>query len=182
MNKIKKIIFILLCFLLVFFVLGKIAKLLYPVEHEEFVSKYSEKFDISNNLVYAVIKAESNFKHEAESGKNASGLMQIMAPTGSWIADKLGIQNFSRELLYVPEINIEMGCYYLSYLLDMYDGDRKCALAAYNAGYSNVDSWLLNKKYSKDGKTLEVIPFPETEKYVNQVLKNEQIYKFLYKN
>ena len=55
-------------------------------------------------------------------------------------------------------------------------------LAAYNAGSGNVSQWLKNNKYSIDGKSLNRIPFKETEKYLVKVKKNQEIYKKLYKN
>ena len=82
----------------------------------------------------------------------------------------------------LPEINIRMGCFYIGYLLEMYSGREVCALAAYNAGFNNVDSWLLNEQYSKDGIALHQIPFPETEKYVKKVSNYRKIYKFFYKD
>ena len=153
--------------------------MVYPVAYEETVKRYAEEYNVDEELIYAVIKAESNFKEKAVSGKSAKGLMQIMEPTAEWIAAKISDPALSAEL-QDPETNIRMGTYYISYLLDMYGGDKKCALSAYNAGHANVDSWLLTEKNSKDGKTLERIPFPETEKYVNLVLKNEKIYHYLY--
>ena len=180
MKKIKRLFIIILIVLAAFFCINKIAEKIYPLGHKDYVENYALKYDVPEMLVYGIIKAESNFNHNAVSNKNASGLMQIMEPTGEWIAEKLGITDFDAEMLSDPETNIEMGCFYISYLLDMYDGDRKCALSAYNAGYANVNSWLLNKKYSYDGETLNVIPYPETEKYVNIVMQNEKIYEFLY--
>lgn len=180
MNKFIKFLMILLSLFLLCLIAEKAAEWVYPVAHEEFAEKYASEYGLSENLVYAVIKAESNFNHEAKSEKNASGLMQIMESTGEWIADRMGKKDFSYEQLSDPETNIEMGCFYLAYLLKLYDGDKKCALAAYNAGLANVDSWLRNKTYSKNGVNLDVIPFSETEKYVNLVVKNEKIYDCLY--
>ena len=102
-----------------------------------------------------------------------------MRPTGEWIAEQWG-EPFSPASLSDPETNIRMGCFYISYLLDMYEGNETCALAAYNAGYANVNSWLRHEKYSKDGKTLTLIPYPETAQYVNRVKNNEKIYDRLY--
>lgn len=181
MNKLKKILAIILSVCVVFALAGKITKMVYPIKYEEEVSNYAKKYGVDENLLYAIIKAESNFNEKAESKKDATGLMQIMEPTGEWISEKLGIIDFSKELLLDSDTNIEMGAFYISYLLDKYSGNVKCALSAYNAGHANVDSWLLNKKYSEDGKTLKVIPYPETDKYVNRVLKIEKIYKYLYK-
>jgi len=64
--------------------------------------------------------------------------------------------------------------------LDFYDGDEICAVAAYNAGPANVSEWLADKRYSKNGKTLDKIPFAETETYVKRVMENVEKYGFLY--
>lgn len=158
------------------------AKALYPVKYIDYINKYAQEYDIDPYFVMSIIKAESNFKTEAVSNKNATGLMQITEETAIWIADKLEIDDFEYENdISDPELNIRMGSYYIAYLIDMYDGCEDCALAAYNAGFSNVDRWLSDEKYSEDGKALDKIPFPETERYVNKVKNNYKIYKFLYK-
>ena len=146
----------------------------YPNNYVLSVKKYAKMYDVPQELVFSVIKAESNFDKNAKSLKGAIGLMQIMEPTGEWVAQKIKMDGFYKELLYDPDVNIEIGCFYLSYLLDLYKNDEKCALAAYNAGPANVDKWL------KDEKTLDKIPFPETEEYVKKVTKNIKIYDFLY--
>ncbi len=182
MNKFIKTMVIIAGVFVLFFLVKGLFLGMYPIRYEEAVSTYAEKNDLPKNLVYAVIKAESNFKPEATSPKDAVGLMQILAPTGEWIFQKIGIENFNEEMLKNPDVNIEAGCYYLSYLLKRYQGNKKCALAAYNAGAANVDAWLSHKENSKNGTALDIIPFPETRQYVNQVLTNEKIYDFLYKN
>lgn len=153
---------------------------IYPKNYQLTVKKYATLYDIPDSLVFSVIKAESNYKKDAVSKKGARGLMQIMTPTGEWAAEKIGIEEFSEELLFDSDINIEIGCYYLSYLLDLYHQETNLALAAYNAGPKNVDEWLKNEEYSKDGKELLKIPFKETDKYVKKVVKNIKIYDFLY--
>ena len=150
---------------------------LYPNEYKTSVNKYSNMYDLSDELVYAVIRAESKFDENAVSAKGAVGLMQIMEPTGDWAAEKIGLDSVD---LYDPDTNIHIGCFYLAYLLDMYDEDLKCTLAAYNAGQTNVNQWLEDEKYSKDGKNLDKIPFDETEKYVEKVTNNIKKYGFLY--
>jgi len=179
-NKLLKYPVIFCLIVALIFVGTAILKIEYPIRHSAYVAKYADENGLNKYFVYAIIKAESNFDNEAESSKNAMGLMQIMEPTGKWISEKLNIQNYNKEMLSEPETNIKMGCYYISYLLDRYDGNEKCALAAYNAGHANVDLWLSDKSYSRDGKTLTVIPYPETETYVNLVLKNQKIYQHLY--
>lgn len=182
MRKVIKIILVFVCILAVFLAANRFVRKLYPVLHEDAVLKSAQVYEIPPELIYAMMKTESNFNTQAKSHKEALGLMQIMEPTGMWIAEKMGLDNFSKETLLDPETNIKMGCFYLSYLLDKYDGNKKSALAAYNAGLANVDAWLSHSRYSKNGKDLDVIPFPETEKYVNLVLKNERIYRCLYQS
>ena len=179
----KKIQSLLVCLIiLISLVVGSLRFLcfLYPNDYELTVKKYAKIYDIPPQLVFSVIKTESNYDKVAISPKGAIGLMQIMASTGEWAAQKIKIENFSPESLLEPDVNIEIGCFYLSYLLDLYSNNTKCALAAYNAGPSNVDKWLLDNECSKDKKTLEKIPFPETENYVKKVMGSIKIYDFLY--
>lgn len=174
MEKLQKVLVALI--VLVSLVIGMLRLLCfaYPNNYVLSVKKYAKMYDVPQELVFSVIKAESNFDKRAVSKKGAIGLMQIMEPTGEWVAQKIKMDGFYKELLYEPEVNIEIGCFYLSYLLDLYKNDEKCALAAYNAGPANVDKWLTSQK------TLDKIPFPETEEYVKKVTKNIKIYDFLY--
>jgi len=180
LKKILKLFVILIAISAVIVGILRVACIFYPTEHKLTVEKYAQMYGIEEELVYAVIKAESNFDESAVSQKGAVGLMQIMESTGEWAAEKIGLNNYTKESLYNPEINIEIGCFYLSYLLDLYGNDVRCAVAAYNAGQANVDKWLGDEMYSKDGKSLDKIPFGETAKYVKKVMGNVKIYDFLY--
>jgi len=150
---------------------------LFPTKYRYFVEYYSAVYSLDTNLVYAVIKAESNFEAEALSSKNAKGLMQITGSTGKWAAELMGNEYFEDYMLFDPETNIEMGCWYLKRLINNYD-DVDTALAAYNAGSGNVSSWI------REGGTGELdtesIPFAETKKYIERVNKYMKIYDFLY--
>lgn len=154
--------------------------LLYPTAYPDIISKYSYENELDKYLVMAVIKSESNFIPDAHSGK-ASGLMQLTDNTAEWVCRRLGIE--AEEIdLFNPEDNIKLGCSYLRYLIDKYDGDTDLALAAYNAGPSNVDSWLKDNEYSKNGRDLHYIPFKETREYVKKVNKQWHKYKEFYQN
>lgn len=179
MKKFVKFLGLLLCFLAVLWIAGFVVRGLFPVRYDKTVSRCAKEYAIEKELIYAVIKAESNFNETIVSHKGAVGLMQIMDTTGEWVAMQKKIP-FEKKDLYDGEKNIEYGVYYLSFLLDRYGGDQTCAIAAYNAGHANVDAWLLTKKYSKDGKSLYKIPFPETEKYVKEVFKFQKVYQYLY--
>ena len=150
----------------------------YPTKYSRFVEKYAEEYGVDKYLIYSVIKAESNFDEKAVSEKGAMGLMQIMPATAREAAGKLGMEGFDVQELLVPEINIQIGCYYMAFLLERYMGDVTSAAAAYNAGYGNVDNWLAMEQTER--VTAEVVPFGETKKYIVKVENNYSKYKELY--
>ncbi len=179
--NLKKIILVLIgIFIILLGATYAVKKYVFPYKYEEYVNKYSEMYDLDPLLVLSVIKTESDFKEQAKSNKNAKGLMQIMDETGAWAAKEVGIEYFMANMLYSPEINIQLGCWYLDNLLDEFE-NLSLALAAYNGGSGNVTKWLQDPNYSKDGEELHHIPFPETKKYVDKVNTNYSIYKYLYR-
>ena len=152
----------------------------FPYKYQEYVDKYGAQYNLDPLFVLAVIKTESKFDEDAKSHKNAVGLMQITVATGEWAAKEMGYSTFSKENLYDEEYNIRMGCWYLRRLNDTFDGDLDLTVAAYNAGPTNVQSWLKNEKYSSNGKSIDYIPFGETKKYVDKVDAYYHIYEYLY--
>ena len=114
----------------------------YPLEYEEIVQEQARTFQIDEALVYAVIKAESNFDPDAVSHAGAMGLMQLTPETFDWMQTKLPAETIMEEnKLFEPEINIRYGCKLLSVLLQKYP-NYQTALCAYNAGVGRVDGWL----------------------------------------
>ncbi len=155
-------------------------RLYYPQAYKEIVTEKTAAFELEESLVYAVIHAESKFDPAAESHAGAAGLMQLTEETFVWINGKFPSETAQPDIMN-PSDNIYAGCALLRLLITHY-GDLTVALSAYNAGMGNVDAWLQNEQYSKDGVTLDKIPFPETEKYVARVLTNYEMYKKLYTN
>lgn len=182
MKKLKKYAIAVILIVISFFIMYRAIKYVYPLRYENYVLKYSNEYNIDPYLVTAVIKTESGFKHDVKSHKNAIGLMQLTEETAVWIADKMKIQDFKIEMLQKPEINIAMGCWYLDNLKEEFKGDVSLILAAYNGGRGNVQKWLKDTRYSEDGKTLNYIPFKETDRYVKRVEVNYKIYKTIYRN
>ena len=154
----------------------------YPKKFSDAVESAAEEFDLPENLIYAVIKAESGFNQRAVSSAGALGLMQIMPSTyESDIKEKLGFDKSGKDALFNYVINVRSGAYYLSYLYK-YCGDLETALAMYNAGIGNVQTWLKQKEYSSDGKTLRLdkIPVTETRVYVSRVMYYYEQYNIVY--
>lgn len=182
MKKIWIILFILIAIIAIVFSIIKnkksIMKALYIIKYSEYVEKYSKEFEVDKYLIYATIKAESNFNEKAESNKGAKGLMQLMDSTGQEIAKGLDM-TMDNDDLFEPEINIKLGTKYISKMIQKYN-NIELALAAYNAGSGNVDSWINSNKIKADGSDIENIPFKETNNYVRKILKDYRIYKELY--
>lgn len=147
----------------------------YPQKYSEYVEKYAKENNIEKELIYAMIKAESHFQQDAISNKEAIGLMQILESTAQEVAKELEIEITKEEILN-PETNIQLGTKYLSNLIKKYES-TELAIAAYNAGIGNVDSWIEKGTIKKDGSNIENIPFKETNNYVRKILRDYEIYK-----
>ena len=182
----KKIYIFLAIILVILIIRGifkdKFLKIIYPKTYEEIVSIYAEKYKVEEELVFAVIKAESNFKQDAVSHRDAIGLMQIMEETAIDVAKKYGINidyNNAKEEIKNVQNNINIGIKYLSVLLDIY-GNKEVAVAAYNAGIGTVNTWIKKGIIKADGSDIENIPYKETNNYVRKILRNYKIYNKLY--
>ncbi len=151
----------------------------FPIKYSEFVKKAAKDYNLEPSLVYAVILTESGFNANAVSNKDARGLMQLREITAEWLSEEIG-QEFKFSELYKPDVNINLGAYYLRKLTDQY-GNTDTALAAYNAGSGNVSGWLKDKKYSSDGVSLDNIPFGETRRYISKVNSRRRMYSIVIK-
>lgn len=159
------------------FTLTQVEHLVYPrpAEYRDFVEKYSDKYDVPEEIIWAVIKTESNFVPHAVSKAGAVGLMQLTEPTFKEISYQRLKEDLDPGMRYDPETNIRYGTYYLSYLYARYN-NWNTALAAYNGGLGNVDEWI-----GEDGSlSTKEIPFRETKNYVKKVTYRAEKYKKLY--
>jgi soluble lytic murein transglycosylase len=145
-------------------------RLWYPLRYEQIVRGHARNYDLDPALLAAVIYQESKFKANARSSSGAIGLMQLLPDTAKGIALHTGGTQFRVADLYDPEINVRYGAWYLRHLLQKY-GDERTALAAYNAGQENVDSW------QRAGVGIQ---FAETRAYVDRVEDLKQIYRDAY--
>jgi len=154
----------------------------HPLLYADYIHDYAGVYELDPALVSAVILSESSFDPMAESRLGARGLMQLMPETAEWVAHKLGEDDasYTFDRLYDPEVAIRYGCWYLGYLSRRFDGDATKIICAYHAGQGNVDAWLKNPQYSKDGMTLDVIPYDNTATYCSRVLKARDVYRKYY--
>jgi len=149
----------------------------FPFLYVNIINKYAAIYDVDPILIASIINVESGFNRNAVSPAGASGLMQIMPGTAYWAAEQIGIENFVyEEMIFDPNININMGVWYIRRLIDSH-ARLDVALAAYNAGSGNVANWLADPNLSLDGYTLYYIPFGETRRYVERVRLNMIVYR-----
>jgi len=147
-----------------------------PLQHEDIIRQQASDKGVDPALIAAVIYEESKFRDQT-SHAGARGLMQITPRTAEFIARRSGGTRFVQGDLATPQINISYGTYYLRYLMDRYDGNSELAVAAYNAGETNVDGWVREAGGPDAFDTLRDIPFPETRAYVDGVLDHQRDYR-----
>jgi soluble lytic murein transglycosylase len=177
----KKILTVGVLAILCIWVLMKIPMAMYPLDYREYVVQYSEEFSLEPAFVFSVIRAESRFNRNAKSYKGAIGLMQIMFETAKNGADALGIENFTEEKLFLPEVNIRIGCWYLNKLRDEHQ-TMEAVLASYNAGGNKVRTWFEGIDYKQINQEdfIQKIPYPETRFFVWGVINNYKMYQRIY--
>jgi soluble lytic murein transglycosylase len=147
-----------------------VQRIRYPLRYDAIVRGHAKNYDLDPALLAAVIYTESKFNARARSNAGAIGLMQLLPDTARGIALRTGGNAFVVGDLYVPELNVRYGAWYLRNLLNRY-GDEHTALAAYHAGQGNVDRWR------SEGVGIQ---FPETLSYVEKVERVKEVYARVY--
>jgi soluble lytic murein transglycosylase len=147
-----------------------------PLRHDDIIRQQAADKNVDAALIAAVIYEESRFRDQT-SNAGARGLMQITPETADFIARRSGGVRFQQSDLATPQINISYGAWYLRYLIDHYKGNETLAIAAYNAGQSNVDRWVARAGGPANFDSAKHIPFPETRAYVRNVQERRQQYR-----
>jgi soluble lytic murein transglycosylase len=157
----------------------RIQELYLPLQHEDIIRQQARVKNLDPALIAAVIYQESKFEDRTSSA-GAKGLMQILPGTAQFIAHKSGGTAFELRDLATPQINISYGSWYLRYLIRRYGGNETLAVAAYNAGESNVDKWVRRAGGDQSFDPSADIPFPETRHYVASVMDHRNQYRDKY--
>lgn len=147
------------------------------------VIKTPENLTLPRELVFAITRQESEFNNKAKSPAGAMGMMQLLPATARETAKRNDI-SYSTGKLYDAEYNLILGSLYLEHLIEHYDGSIVMAVAAYNAGMGNVYKWkkkigMPEKNVESAIRWIESIPFAETRNYVQRVLENLQVYRYI---
>jgi soluble lytic murein transglycosylase len=153
----------------------------YPLRYPAIVRGHARTYRIDPALLAAVIYTESRFRPHVRSASGAIGLMQLLPSTAEGIATRTGGTRFVPSDLDDPELNVRYGAWYLRHLRQHYAGranSMTLALAAYNAGLANVDSWVAR---TLPGQPLQIpAPFAETRAYLGRIEHARSVYERLY--
>ncbi len=138
----------------------------------------------SQDLILAIIRQESEFDTSANSYVGAKGMMQLMTYTAKIVAKQAKLGYNKKKLTTDPNYNIKLGSYYIAGLLEQYEGSYPFSVAAYNAGPKRVSYWKKINGDPQKGKIdyidwIELIKFRETRNYVQRVLENVNVYKYM---
>ena len=144
----------------------------------------NEKRMPETEIILSIIRQESEFDLKANSSVGAKGLMQLMTYTAKLVAKQAKLPYAKSRLKTDPNYNIKLGSYYLAGLLEQYEGSYPFALAAYNAGPRRVKYWKKingnpQKKQISYVDWIELIKFKETRNYVQRVLENVNVYRYI---
>ncbi len=143
---------------------------------------YSPPTPPDDGFSLGIMRQESSFDVGAVSGSGARGLMQLMPPTATAVAKKLGIPISVPSLTVDANVNMRLGTAYLQEILGQFGGTLPLAAAAYNAGPHRVSQWLDDHGDPRTGPIdmvdwIELIPLSETRNYVQRVMENTTIYR-----
>ncbi len=150
----------------------------HPRPYEDAVETSAARHGLDPNLLFAVMRVESVYNPRIVSYAGAIGLLQIMPRTGRLIAHSMGNDDFDVADLLDPATNIEMAAWYLSSLIERFEGRLPLAIAAYNGGPHNVRRWIADHGSAMPIDALcEEIPFEQTHRYVRRVLSHYAAYR-----
>lgn len=156
-----------------------IQRLAYPRPFNDLIVREAQANDIDPLVYFSLIRQESLFEEGAQSTAAAQGLAQIIPETGAWIAEQLGHPEYTNAIIYRPVINLRFGAYYLDWVRDYLDGNLISALAGYNAGPGNSETWRAAAG-PDDTIFTEILTYTEPRIYIQAVLANLYHYERLY--
>lgn len=154
-------------------------RLIYPLTLGEGIRTLAGDHGLDPALVAGLIRQESTFDPSATSVAGARGLMQVMPEVGARTARSLGYPVWAPELLWQPDVNLELGTVHLAEMTARFPETVR-VLAAYNAGSTRVARWDERAGVGDPELYAERIPFKETRDYVRVVQRNREIYRALY--
>lgn len=155
-------------------------EILYPLKYWNTIRTEAEKRQVDPYLIAAIIRQESGFEPTVVSNAGAVGIMQIMPAEAPRIAAAAGLPPPTRDQLFDPVTNIQIGVAEYSQKLAVMHGTPLLAIATYNAGEEAVGKWLAQTPVDDMDLFVESIPYNETRLYVKTVSRNRFEYRRIY--
>lgn len=155
---------------------------MYPIKYRDEIEISAANYDVDPFFIAAIVRVESNYKKKHKSKKGAIGLMQLMPSTAKWILERADSGEYTMKSLERPDINIEVGAWYINSLYKQFNDNETAVIAAYNAGPGNVRRWLADKTWDGTYEHIGQIPFGETRHYIQRVVYYYNKYKGIYAN
>ena len=155
----------------------ELLKLFYPRYFHDFVKFYSNEYNLTESILFGLIRSESYFDKNVFSKVGATGLTQLMPVTAKDVARKLRIENFD---LLDPQTNINFGSFYLSEMIRLFKGSIMPSVISYNTGRRRILNWLENYPNVPMDIWIEMLPYEESREYGKKLLRNTFIYDLLY--
>lgn len=160
-------------------ILNRYPDLVFPTPYQETVSSASNRYGVSSELIYSIMRQESAFNPEARSPADAFGLMQLLPEVARRTASENNVEMKKDKDLYEPHINIPIGSAYLRELWDKFNGQFILTVASYNASEEAIYGWLRTRFRGDTLEFIEDIPYEETRGYVRLVMRNLVFYSLM---
>jgi soluble lytic murein transglycosylase len=160
-------------------ILNHFPHLIFPTPYKEYVANASNRYGVSSDLIYSIMRQESAFDPAARSHADAFGLMQLLPEVARNTARQVQFEFENAEELYEPHINIPLGSAYLRELWDKFNGQFILTVASYNASEEAIYGWLRTRFRGDTLEFIEDIPYEETRSYVRLVMRNLVFYSLI---
>jgi soluble lytic murein transglycosylase len=148
----------------------------FPLASQDGLVQQAQEAGIDPSWAYGILRQESAWVSDAQSGADARGLMQLVPATGAEVARKNGLTWGGGDSLYDPVVNIVLGTRYLAQMAARFDDAPWLASAAYNAGAGRLNQWLDARSNLPPDLFVATMPFKETREYVARVMYYSAIY------
>jgi soluble lytic murein transglycosylase len=156
-----------------------LGRLMYPIYYQDLVVPEAQKYGLDPLVMFALVRQESLFESFVTSYAAAHGLMQVIPPTGAWIAEQLQWPDYETQDLYRPHVSVAFGTYYLVAQRNTFEGDLYAALAAYNAGPGRSATWR-RQAGGDPNLFVEFITIDQPQDYIKRITEHYAVYRLLY--
>lgn len=151
----------------------------YPKAYQKLVEQYRILSGFPDYYLYTIMRKESGFDPHTHSYADAQGLLQMIPPTTERVVPHLGIE-YTEDLLFDPERNIQAGAWYIGRLLKKFGNQVPIGAGSYNSGPRAVMRWLRRNGTRPIDEFVELVSYRQTRNYMKRTTETYARYKYLY--